>query len=1081
MTNENEQLPDYCNLNVLERGSLPPRSELIPFDNPAAALRGDREESPYYKLLSGNWRFRYFESPLHGPEGSHLDACDDTGWDKIPVPSNWQMHGYGQPHYSSCPYPFPLDPPHIPLLNATGCYRTSFTVPEHWEKRQIRLVFGGVDSAFHVWLNGELVGYSQGSHHMSEFDISCLIRPGCNLLAVRVYQWCEGSYLESQDKWRLSGIFRDVYLTAQAAVTIEDVLVRTVFVPDTAYREASLSLQMTLAQSSLLRSAAESANLTDYTDGEGFRLSVALLDADGETVAEQSFNASNPDPSCHSDARGTGSYPTSDSLKELRTISAEIPISGPQLWTAETPYLYALLLTIYGADGEVAEVKRLSVGFRDIRIEKGKLLINGQSIVIQGVNRNEFHPQLGYVTTPEAMLQDITLMKQHNINTVRLSHYPNDSRWLDLCDQFGLYVINEADLETHGFHFMDNESYLSKHPDWREAYLHRAQKMVGRDKNHPSIIVWSLGNESGYGENHDAMAEWIRSVDPTRPIHYERAYEAAVVDIVSSMYPSVDMLIEEGRKPDERPYLMVEFGHAMGNSTGNLQEYWDAVYEYPRLLGGLIWEWSDMGILQQNDGEPAFYAYGGDFGDAPHSGPFCMDGLLFPDRSVKASLLEYKKIIQPVKIKPDPVQLGRVHLSNRYSFLSLEHLKGHWQLLRSGTAIAQGELARLHTLPGGEETLIIPLPSEQLKEKGEYALHICFTERNSSLWCDAGHETAWADLLFEEAGWSPQEKATAYNANAEFSSTVRLVAADASEGIPMHMHPQYQNLQREDGKLVYRISGNGLQVDIDQMTGTISNWLYHGDELLLAGPQLQLWRAPLDNDVHLAKEWVKAGYDRLQWQLRRFSITAGNNGSVIATADAIIGAKGEPAAFRSRMVHQMNADGSIGVETTLEPLGSELPPLPRFGLELRLRDGYDQFSWYGRGPHECYADRKESGKLGIYSGTVAEQFVPYVKPQENGNKCDVRWAKLRDGQGAGIGITGSELFNISVHHYSTEDMSRTSHVHKLTRLPETIVKIDAKQSGLGNHSCGYAPTLDAYLIKPQPMKLSIMLFPLTNA
>lgn len=1065
---EREQLPDYCNLNVLERSTMPPRSELIPFDNTAAALRGDRNESPYYKLLSGNWRFRYFDSPMHCAVDSHLEACDDTLWDQIPVPSNWQMHGYGQPHYSSCPYPFPLDPPHIPLLNATGCYRTSFTAPEHWEKRQIRLVFGGVDSSFHVWLNGELVGYSQGSHHMAEFDISQLLRPGSNLLAVRVYQWCDGSYLESQDKWRLSGIFRDVYLTAQAAVTIEDIRVRTTFVPGSAYKEAGLSLQLTLAQRSIWKNAVETANQTinetEYSSGEGFHLSAALLDAGGESVAIQSFNLQ-----------------TSHSLKELRTLAVQFPISEPQLWTAETPYLYKLLLTLHGQDGAIAEVKQLSVGFRDIQIENGKLLINGQPIVIQGVNRNEFHPQLGYVTTLEAMLEDIRLMKQHNINTVRLSHYPNDSRWLDLCDQFGLYVIDEADLETHGFHFMGDESYLSKHPDWREAYMHRAQKMFGRDKNHPSVIVWSLGNESGYGENHDAMAEWIRSADPTRLVHYERAYEAAVVDIVSSMYPSVDMLIEEGRKPDDRPYLMVEFGHAMGNSTGNLQEYWDAVYEYPRLLGGLIWEWSDMGILRQKDGEAAFYAYGGDFGDAPHSGPFCMDGLLFPDRSIKASLLEYKKIIQPVKIKPDPSQLGRVHVVNRYSFLSLVHLKGHWQLLRSGAAVAKGELARLQTPPGGEETLDIPLPLEQLMEKGEYVLHIRFTERNSSLWCDAGHETAWADLLFEEAGWHLQEKVTAYSANDAFSSIVHPVAGDASGEIPVLKPPKHQNLQREDGKLICRISGNGFQVDIDQMTGTISNWLHYGDELLLTGPQLQLWRAPLDNDVHLAKEWVKAGYDRLEWQLRQFSVTVDHQGSVITTAEAIMGAKGEPAAFLCKMIYQINADASIGVEMRIEPLGSELPPLPRFGLELRLRDSYDQFSWYGRGPHECYADRKESGKLGIYGGTVAEQFVPYVKPQENGNKRDVRWAKLGNGEGAGIGITGSERFNISVHHYSTEDLSRTSHVHKLTRLAETIVKIDAIQSGIGNHSCGYAPTLDAYLVKPQPMKLSIMLFPLTSA
>ncbi|RIE00383.1 hypothetical protein D3H35_28605 [Cohnella faecalis] len=552
---QDDNRPDWSNLNVLEKNTVAPRADLLPYGDWESALAQDRAASPHYESLNGIWRFQYAEAPELAPADFYEPGCEDAEWALLPVPGNWQMHGYGRPHYSSCPYPFPIDPPNVPALNPVGCYRTAFRLKDGWDARRIRLVFDGVDSSFHVWVNGLPVGYSQGSHNQSEFDITSYVRVGeDNLLAVRVYQWCDGSYLESQDKWRLSGIFRDVYLLSLPAITIEDAAVRTILAEGGASAELEWKLLLTQGIAG------------DYSS---WRLRTVVLDAERAPVFDRYYD-------------GSIQPAEEDGLR----LAMSETILSPRTWSAEDPYLYTLLLTLYDAEEKIQEVKEIAVGFRDIVIREGQLLVNGVPIIIKGVNRNEFHPVNGYVTTLEEMVADIKLMKRHNINTVRLSHYPNDTRWLDLCDRYGLFAIDEADLETHGFHFIEDESYLSKHPDWKEAYVQRARKMVERDKNHPSVIMWSLGNESGYGPNHDAMAEWIREADPTRPIHYERAYEAAVVDVVSTMYPSVDMLVAEGKKSDPRPYLMVEFGHAMGNSVGNQKEYWEAVHQYPGCSAG---------------------------------------------------------------------------------------------------------------------------------------------------------------------------------------------------------------------------------------------------------------------------------------------------------------------------------------------------------------------------------------------------------------------------------------------------------------------------------------------------------------
>ncbi|KRF10011.1 beta-D-galactosidase subunit alpha [Paenibacillus sp. Soil766] len=1030
-----DNLPDYENVNMLQINAERPRAASIPFANAQAALVDDRTSSPYYHCLNGEWKFYYSENPFKTPERFYEQAFSCEAWDTLPVPSNWQLHGYGVPLYSSSKYPFPVDPPFIPKMNPTGCYSRMFNIPDSWIDRSVILAFDGVDSAFHLWVNGMEVGFGQGSHNRMEFDITPYIRSGENKLAVRVYQWSTGSYLEDQDKWRLSGIFRDVYLLSIPTVHMFDVRIRTRL--NETYREGLLELAVTLTNRSdrwgencgihavLLESAHELASVT---------LAVAALAPREETVAH-----------------------------------AEFPVRDPKMWSAEQPALYTLLLTLTNAEGKVAEAHRYTVGFREVKVQAGRLLVNDMPVILRGVNRNEFDPNLGHVTTMEAMVRDITLMKQHNINTVRCSHYPNDERWLDLCDQYGLYVIDEADLETHGCVFLGEisrwinnpdektayESRLAEDPEWREAFLDRMARLVERDKNHPSVIVWSLGNESGYGDNHDAMAAWTREVDPTRPIHYERAKDAPIVDIISSMYPSVDMLIAEGEKEETRPYLMVEFGHAMGNALGNQKEYWDTVYRYPRLCGGLIWEWTDLAIRRRASDGSLEYAYGGDFGDEPHSGNFCIDGLLFPDRSPKPALIEFKKAIEPVTVLPVQAEQGVLRIGNRYDIVSLLHLAIHWSVYRDGILLEEGKLASLDIPAGGEELVTIPFCTRWADERSEYWLHVSFVLRDSTDWAQAGHEVAWADV--------PLNNSTCSESAADTEVLAGVSAAEYDQFI--------------------RIDGDVFTLTFDKLNGDITAWDYKGVSLLAQGPRINLWRAPIDNDVHLAKQWRDAGYHELDAYVRSVELVSHKEDSFIQIkTESVLSVKGSRPLFQVKQLYTIYGSGEVKLENRLEPLKEGLPPLPRAGIRFTMPNRFDRFSWFGRGPHECYADRKTSGKLGVYEGTVDEQFVPYIKPQESGSKADVRWASVTDVDGVGLLIAGvgMPLGQVGVSRYSTQALSKAKHHSDLIHLGEVEINADWRQSGLGNHSCGYAPTLPSYLITAETTEFTVRLKPFSD-
>ncbi|WP_141505039.1 glycoside hydrolase family 2 TIM barrel-domain containing protein [Paenibacillus luteus] len=1037
------ELRDWENLEVLSRNLERPHAHFIPYADRDAAMQGEGNDSPYAMQLNGSWPFYYAESPSEAPDGFYEKGFNCENWEQISVPGNWQMHGYGRPLYSSSKYPFPMEPPLVPDRNPTGCYLKTFTVPDMWAERRIYLTFEGVDSAFHVWINGELAGYSQGSHMPSEFDITALAQPGENRLAVRVYQWSDGSYLEDQDKWRLSGIFRDVHLLARSEQHIRDVAVTTKL--DAAYADAELDVEVSVCNRSM--------------DEDVTRLlHVTLIDPEGHIVLDDTE---------------MGGFRLAAGGEETTVL--KLPVAAPFKWSAETPSLYTLLLTLHGGLEQAEETVRLKVGFRSVEIRQGELLVNGRSVILKGVNRNEFDPRLGFVVTEEMMLGDIVLMKQHNINSVRASHYPNDTRWLDLCDEYGLYVMDEADIETHGFHFIGNEGHLSQDPTWERAYLDRLVRMVERDKNYPSIIIWSLGNESGFGCNQDTLAAWVRRHEPTRPIHYERAYDAELVDIVSAMYPSVDTVIKEGMNTTEqRPYLMCEYAHAMGNSVGNLKEYWDAIYHYPRLLGGHIWEWADHGIVRQLETGDECYAYGGDFGDYPNAGTFCLDGLLFPDRGLKASILELKKVIEPVAAEWENQTAGTIKLTNRYDFVDMSHLRAIWSLRRDGEELERGELD-LPVIPARTQgKLTIPYTTGLLEQKGECWIHISFTLCENVLWASSGYEVAWADLML-----APMPNKQLEQHVVPTGRWAKLAVAQTEQDIAV------TETERD-----ISVTGQRFELGFCKRSGTISRWSYEGMPLISSGPRLNLWRAPLDNDVHLKKEWMAAGYDQLRQVTRSVSMDQTVDGALSIQATFAHGADGLGMCFHSESLYTVYESGEITVTTRLYPLErksvperartglhldvmvaasspfrAELPPLPRFGIQLEMPEGFDRFDWYGLGPHECYADRKESGKLGIYGGTVQEQFVPYIKPQENGSKADVRWAVISHPSGIGLMMAGEQVMQAGVHHYKAEDLAAATHVHKLARRKETIVSLDARQSGIGNHSCGYAPTLPQYLVE----------------
>jgi len=990
------------------------------------ALTFERGNSPWFRLLNGTWQFAYADNPASAPDGFEQEHYDDGGWDRVEVPGMWQLQGYGKPHYTDLHYPFPADPPYVPSDNPTGCYRKSFHIPQIWDGRQIVLRFEGVDSAFHVWVNGHEVGYSQGSRLPSEFDITPCVRPGRNVLAVRVVQWSDGSYMEDQDMWWLSGIFRDVSLFARPNVQIRDFTVRTTLTDG--FANGTLTVKACLAN--LLQD-----------DVSGYTLKAQLLDGAGNAVVGSV------------EAGGLTVVGGSEHVAELL-----LDVPNPRLWSAEDPQIYRLLLLLAGPDGREVEIVPQRVGFRQIEVKDGNFCVNGVAIMLQGVNRHDHHPELGRITPYETMVQDVLLMKRHNINAVRTAHYPNDPRFYDLCDEYGLYVMDEADLETHGFEPLGNISRISDDPEWKDAYVDRVQRMVERDKNHPCILFWSLGNESGFGCNFMAMAEWCRANDPTRLIHYEEDRELKAVDVCSTMYSSIEKLTviaeEEG---DEKPHLICEYAHAMGNGPGGLTEYQETFRKHKRLQGGFVWEWIDHGLKMKDAKGRTYYAYGGDFGDVPNNSNFCLDGLVFPDRTPSPGLLEYKKVIEPVETVAVDLDRGLLTVANLYDFISLDGLELFWSVNGDGKLLQSGSCALPHVPPKGKATIELPIAAG-LRKAGAYAdcqLSLSYCLNKDIPWAKRGHEVATAQFRLPAVGGKAAEQAH----------------ARTDEGEPLVCTASGRTLA---------IAGPQFEMTFDLSKGEIRSWRFEGTDVLAegCGPKLSFWRAPIDNDMYIVEEWRKAHLDRLQCRVERVDWEQSSTSAVTVHAAVRIAPPVHDYGFRCTYTYTISGSGRVRVEVEGTPDGPGTPPrmLPRIGLRMELPGTLDRVNWYGRGPGESYSDSKRANAIGLYQSSVDELYTPYPYPQDNGNRTDVSWVSLTNARGVGLIAEGRPQLEFSAHRFAPEDFERAKHHSELSPRETITLHLDYRQNGLGSNSCGPAQ-LAPYALKAEPFRFEFALTP----
>ena len=1029
MARDRRYLHEWENPKVVEENKELPHASFIPHPSRESALKSEFYESPWKLSLNGNWKFKLVKNPSQVPEDFYKPDFDDSSWDAIPVPSNWQMLGYDKPIYVNVRYPFPANPPYVPLDdNPTGLYRRWFKFDvKNLKGKRAFIVFEGVDSAFYLWVNGHFVGYSQDSRVPAEFDITPYIHDGDNLIATMVLRWSDGSYLEDQDMWRLSGIFRDVYLYLASEVHIRDFFVKTLF--DKEYKDADLEVLVKV------RNYSEEAK-------EDISITLELFDAEGRPVFTD---------------------PLRKVIESLRpgeevylTFRRRVP--EPRKWSAEDPYLYKLLITLMDRDGDVLEAVSTHVGFRQVEIRNGQILINGVPVLLKGVNRHEHDDVRGHAITIESMIKDIKLMKRLNFNAVRTSHYPNHPYWYYLCDKYGIYLIDEANIECHGLVKMWRAGLiLTNEPanniEWLNAFMERCVRMVERDKNHPSVIMWSLGNESGYGPNHEVMAAWIHRYDPTRPVHYEGAIHVRqgvpkAVDVLSVMYPSIDRLIKLATDPrDDRPVIMCEYAHSMGNSTGNLKEYWDVIRSHRRLCGGFIWDWVDQGLLKEEDGVK-YWAYGGDFGDEPNDGNFCINGIVWPDRTLQPAVWECKKVQQPVEAEPIDLENGEVRIFNRYDFTRLdEAVEIWWELKADGKILQQGKIPAPPIKPHDSAVIRIPYERPDLRPGTEYWLILRYKQAKDTPWAEKGYEVGWTQfkLPFKAPEVEP---------------------IDVTKEPPLKV--------KEDDKVV-KIVGENFVVTFDKSSASMT-YAYKGDLLIKGLSLLEVWRAPTDNDAaRMAREWFKFGLDRIEHRVEEVRVAQLTPHVVQLELRLSSSARGVDAGFDSRYRLLFYSNGDIYISSRINP-DERLPPLPRVGFMLQVPGKYRYITWYGRGPHENYQDRKQGAMVDVYSGTVEEQYVPYIKPQENGNKTDVRWVTLRDEDGWGLMAVGMPIMEVSAHYFTAHDLTKAKHTHELKKREDIYLHLDYRQRGLGGASCG-PDTLPQYEIYPEPIFFEVIIRP----
>jgi len=993
----------------------------------------ERSKSSFYQSLNGDWKYHYASNHNGRVPGFWIPDFDDSKWDNIPVPSNVEMLGYGIPIYVNIQYPWTWhgvkpNPPLVPEddpNNTVNSYRKSFTVPGDWSGRHVFLTFDGVNSFFFLWINGQKVGLGKDSRTPVEFDITQYLKPGDNLIAVENFRWCDGSYLEDQDMWRMSGIFRDVYLWSPPLVHIRDIELKT-----------ELDAQCLDGQTRGI------LKIKNYGKAPAtVVLHPTVYDPSGQVVMSPRVDKTIP-------------------AGEEITVEGNAPFPNPLKWTAETPNLYRLLVAVEDGSGKTIEVVPLNFGFRKVELSQGSLLVNGKRVLIKGTNRHEHDPDHGQAIGVDLMEKDVQVMKQFNINTVRCSHYPNQPVWYDLCDRYGLYVIDEADIESHGMGY--GPETLAKNADWADAHLNRTIRMVERDKNHPSIIIWSLGNEAGDGPNFEATSKWIHERDSSRLVHYEQAGWKPYTDIICPMYPHPRELAKYAAEKRDRPYIMCEYEHAMGNGSGDLWSYWNQIYSRPYLQGGSIWDWVDQGIRQPQQklpmaqvqkvkpGEKTFWAYGGDFGPkgTPSDDNFCCNGLVTADREPHPGLFFVKHAYQYIHCKPIDLLARTIEIKNWYFFTNLKDIAAaHWRLKEDGREIQAGELNDLDLEPGATKQVGVAVKKFKPEPGAEYFLELSFTLKANQPWAKAGHEIAWDEFKLPDA-------APAVAAKPDSRAVVRL----------------------EEGAASIVVHGKNFAATFDKASGALNSWRFLGTELIQSPLRPDFWRAETDNDRGREMSvsqglWRTAG-EGAQCTNCRAEASAGSQTVVVTTVLNLpkISAQWETA-------YTISANGEIGVQARFKPGKTNLPKLVRLGMQLSLPAGFERITWLGPGPQESYSDRKDA-KCGVYSGSVEEQFYPhYTEPGETGNKADARWIALTNGKGIGLLAIGDPLLSANALHYGTADLNAGKHAFELPHRDFVTLNLDLQQQGLGGDDSWGAWPHDEFLIPCQAQTYGFRLRP----
>ncbi len=987
---------DWENERMIEQGRMSSRATSWSYESAEDALKGDRSKARMLSL-NGEWKFQFTPDSKDRPTDFHQAGFDAAGWGTIPVPSSWELKGHGQPIYTNEKYPYTPNPPFIDRTNPVGSYIRDFNVSNDWKDQRIILHFGGVSSAFYVWVNGELAGYSQGSRLPAEFDVTGIVKPGKNRLAVQVFRWSDGSYLEDQDMWRLSGIHREVLLLAQPKIALNDFFVK-------ASADGHIRIRPRI--------------LSDALDNsKGWNLSAQLHDADGKPVLEN--------PMTHGLHKILNEkYPQRDNVK---FAMMEATLAGPRLWSAEDPYLYTLVFKVTDGSGALREARSCRVGFRTVEISgRGEVLVNGVPVKMMGVNRHDHDHIEGKALTREDYRRDVELMKQFNFNAVRTSHYPNDPFFYELCDEYGLYVMDEANVETHGI-----RGLLVNNASWHYAVNDRIFRMVERDKNHASIISWSLGNESGCGPIHAAAAAWIREYDPTRFIHYEGAQgdpshpdynprggfesqqwdfmanpnDPKWVDCISRMYSTVEQLrVLSEAEHITRPIVMCEYSHAMGNSLGNMTDYWDLIRSKPNLMGGYIWDWIDQGVLTVNGDGVEYYAYGGDFGDQPNSRNFCMNGVINSDRTPGPKTFECKYIFQPVAFEAVDLNTGTVKILNRFNFTNLKDYSVRWSLSEEGEVVQQGELKTVDQAAG--RSVEVQVPFQALESGREQWLRLSVHETKARPWCDAGFEIAKEQMLVKGRAASPS----------------RPFAGAGVSG-------------RESGDSI-ELKGGSFTAAVDKATGELSSYVVNGEEWIKSPVKPSFWRPQTDNDSKRTDKVMKHWMDL---SLVTDSVTLEKPNRVVVKKSA------EKTAIT--IAYTFDVDGRVEVAMDLDADPS-LPPMPRLGFTLGVSGGFENTQYYGKGPWENYCDRNAAAEVDVYDSPTAEMFYEYAKPQENGLRTQIRRLEL-SGTAGRLRVDGAEPFSFSIWPWSAENLAAAGHPYDLKDQGFFTLNIDHRHMGVG--------------------------------